>query len=122
MLSSNWLYYYSLAKEYYDIHGNLLILSNYVVYDKEESHNLGNWIIRQRRAYLEEKLNQEQIKLLDDINMIWDIKKFKDNTYLFFEMYELGLLDDFKVQELLKKGMFKEVNGEIKKYRYVGHK
>ena len=122
MLNLEWLYKYTLAKRFYEENGNLLIHSNYVVCINNEKHNIGIWIIKQRKDYIEGKLDDRQIKLLNSINMIWDIKKFKDDTYKLYEMYELGLLDNFQIKESLKNGMFKEIDGKIKKYRYVKHK
>ena len=41
------------------------------------------WIQKQRRNYYEEKLSNEQIQLLDELNMDWTKKKYKGrNCYI----------------------------------------
>ena len=74
----NWLKNYNLAKKYYEEHGNLLIPNTYVCKDKEGKEvKLGRWISTQRRAYKgngSSKLNQKQIELLNEIEMVWDIR------------------------------------------------
>lgn len=67
-----WNDYYQKAKEYYQMFGNLNIPERYII----DNINLGSWISRQRLAKKNigtTKINEEQIRLLDDIGMIWDI-------------------------------------------------
>ena len=63
-----WLEKYELANEYFLEFGNLLIPQNYEI----KGIKLGYWIDRQRKNYKNNKLSQEQIKLLEEINMVWD--------------------------------------------------
>ena len=72
-----WNEHYKKAKEYYLEHGDLLVPCNYVTPD---GFNLGIWLNSQRQAYKGIgtcKLNKEQIKLLDEIKMIWDLREYK---------------------------------------------
>lgn len=66
-----WLEFYKLAKEYYKIHGNLHV-SNACKFKKR---SLGGWIITQRDNYEAGKLSEEKIKLLNEIEMVWDKDK-----------------------------------------------
>ncbi len=76
--NENWMKMYNLAKTYYEHHGNLKISANFKTndgYTKDENGcSLGNWINSQRKAYRgkdNNKINEEQIKLLDNIVMVW---------------------------------------------------
>ena len=97
-----WNEHYKKAKKHFLKHGDLLVPCNYVT---EDGFNLGVWLNSQRQAYKGIgtcKLNKEQIKLLDEIKMIWDLREYK--WYMSFkavkEFYEKnGNLDiprDFK--------------------------
>ena len=70
VFDNKWVIYYTLAKDYYKEHGNLLIPQRYII----NGRNLGNWIGKQREYYNKSILSEEKIKLLEDINMIWDVK------------------------------------------------
>ena len=74
----NWMRMYELAKIYYEHHGNLNIFSNFKTingYEPDENGvALGRWISYQRKVYRGKdthKINEEPIKLLNDIGMIW---------------------------------------------------
>ena len=80
--NNRWERAYELAKAYYEHHGNLLIpirfkSKNGVDYD-EDGFALGSWVSNQRRAYSGKSrgaISEEQIKLLEDIGMVWEVKK-----------------------------------------------
>ena len=63
-----WEQNFKLAKEYYVVHGNLDIPTNY---RSKDGKRLGNWILRQRQLYQSNSLTDEQIKQLDSIGMDW---------------------------------------------------
>lgn len=63
-----WEQNFKLAKEYYLLHGNLDIPTNYKLKDGK---HLGNWILRQRQLYKSNSLTDDQIKKLDSIGMDW---------------------------------------------------
>lgn len=91
-IPANWLRNYSLAKAYYEKHGNLLIPCNYKVTLEDGSVvKLGYWINSQRRAYNGDKtrkLNEEQIRLLNEIGMNWYIKNnYEANMTRWLEKY-----------------------------------
>ena len=92
-LADTWDEKYQIAKKYYEKHGNLLIPYNY----KINGINLGHWISKQRKDYKNNKLIQERIDLLNEIEMVWNIKghtsKPKDtsiNDDIWEEKYELA--------------------------------
>jgi hypothetical protein len=67
-----WDSYYSLAKEYYKEHGNLLIPPSYVT---SNDVKLGRWIFKNKQAYRgvpkSGLLTDDQIKKLELIGMQW---------------------------------------------------
>ena len=79
----NWNIRYNFAKEYYKQNKNLLIPYEYKIQiPNGKPLNLGIWIHTQRKAYKGQsncKITYEQIKALEDIGMIWDVKKHKWN-------------------------------------------
>ncbi len=83
LINDNWKFYYSLAKKYYEYHGDLVIPISFRTkngYDYDDTGiRLGNWISRQRTAYKDpkkSKISIEQIKLLKEIGMIFDAQSY----------------------------------------------
>jgi len=75
--------WYDLAKKYYKHYGNLNVDSNFktkdgINYDKD-GFELGDKISRYR-SY-KNRLPKKIIKLLDEIGMIWDLRKFNQDEY-----------------------------------------
>lgn len=65
--------YFTLAKNYYEEHNNLLIPQNYIINNKR----LGRWIGLQREYYKSHSnpfFDDTRIKKLESIHMIWDVK------------------------------------------------
>lgn len=62
------------AKQYYESYGDLLIPR------KGETESLGYWIKGLRKKYSEGLLTDEQIKELESIGMIWDVKQYQWDT------------------------------------------
>ena len=84
-VSLNWMEKYNNAKKYYEKHGDLKVVQNYI----QDGFNLGNWIRNQRRAYKNRVLGKrnntlpltdEQVKLLENIGMIWDMEEYVFST------------------------------------------
>ena len=78
VLDKIWNEKYMLAKEYYKKHGNLLIPHDYIVNDIK----LGRWIQTQRQNYNKNDnsyFTTDKINKLNDINMVWDCKKYNFN-------------------------------------------
>ena len=67
-----WMNYYSLAKSYYEEHGNLRV---HVKYETDDGIKLGAWISGQRYMYSKNKLKKKQIELLESIGMEWHMDK-----------------------------------------------
>ena len=83
LINDNWKFYYSLAKKYYEYHGDLVMPISFRTkngYDYDDTGiRLGNWISRQRTAYKDpkkSKISIEQIKLLKEIGMIFDAQSY----------------------------------------------
>lgn len=65
-----WEIYYEYALQYYEQHLTLCIPVNYEI----DGIKLGKWIANQRRLRKADKLDKYQIDLLDNIEMIWEVK------------------------------------------------
>lgn len=66
-----WNKKYILARNYYFKNNNLLIHIDYV----ENDIAIGSWIDKQRQKYKNNKLSSEKIKLLEEIGMVWSLRK-----------------------------------------------
>lgn len=73
-----WEERYAEAKRYFDMHGDLIVPTNYVGADGKR---LGTWIIAQRRYYEKGKLKKDQIDRLSSIGMIWAPDDAWENGY-----------------------------------------
>lgn len=78
-----WLEKYECAKQYYVENGNLLIPGTYKTNDGVK---LGMWISRQRRDYINNKLSNDRIELLEAIGMIWSVYDAQ-----WFDYYKLAV-------------------------------
>ena len=67
-----WMEKYDLAVSYYNDKGDLLVPSRYTTVD---GVNLGIWIKHQRKRYKEKKISEREIKLLEKIGMVWNLKE-----------------------------------------------
>lgn len=65
-----WETHFNECKEFYALHGNLNISSDY---RSKSGSNLTVWLIRQRALYKRGKLTDEQIEKLTAIGMVWDL-------------------------------------------------
>ena len=90
----SWMYKYSLAKVYFEHHGNLEIPCGYKTLNgyeyTEEGIALGTWLNTQRKAYKGMsncKITEEQIKLLEEIGMRFETR---DNNEEWNKKYELA--------------------------------
>lgn len=71
-----WEYMYQKAKEFYEQNGHLRVNWKYVT---EDGQRLGSWIsmlrkIRRGTVRHSVILNEDRIKRLDDIGMIWNCR------------------------------------------------
>lgn len=86
-ITNYWFKMYEYSKQYYQSHGDLLIPKRYKIKDKtNEDVKLGIWIINQRVLYKTNKLSEEKIKLLNEIDMVWNNRK-KENSSIWLEVY-----------------------------------
>ena len=90
----SWMYKYSLAKVYFEHHGNLEIPCGYKTLNgyeyTEEGIALGTWLNTQRKAYKGMsncKITEEQIKLLEEIGMRFETR---DNNEEWNKKYKLA--------------------------------
>ena len=80
-IKESWMHKYSLAKAYFEYHGNLEISQSYKTLNgyeySEEGIALGEWLNTQRQAYKGQgnnKITENQIKLLEEIRIKWFLK------------------------------------------------
>ena len=113
-----WQKNYGLAKAYYEKHGNLLIprafkTKNGYEYD-EDGVSLGRWIGYERRVYrgivANASMTEEQIKLLEEIGMVWDPNEIKNENF-WQKNYTLAKAYYEKHGNLLIPVSFKTKNG-----------
>ena len=74
-LSAPWACMYSVAKRYYETHGNLEAEKRYIT---EEGYSLGTWLNTQRLVYAGKArgiLTDEQVEKLNAIGMRWESVK-----------------------------------------------
>ena len=74
-LSASWEYMYSVAKRYYETHGNLEVEKRYIT---EEGYSLGTWLNTQRLVNAGKSrgiLTAEQVEKLNAIGMRWESVK-----------------------------------------------
>ena len=63
-----WEKRYTAVKAYFEEHGNIDIPRDTVLSDGKK---IGNWIVIQRTKYREKTLSDRQIKLLEELGMVW---------------------------------------------------
>lgn len=66
ILSTKWGGKYQQLKEYYEQHQDCNVPQRY-----ENNPSLGIWVSDQRQAYKKNKLSQERIDLLNQLNFDW---------------------------------------------------
>lgn len=69
---------YKIAKNYYQVNGNLNIPFDYKT---DDGYNLGFWLVNQRRKKKMGLLKEDAIKLLEDIDINWSIQKTWEESY-----------------------------------------
>ena len=73
LYNDKWEEYYKIAKKYFEEFNHLNIPSNEVYYNI----NLGFWIRRQRDDFSKNKMTEERIQKLNQINMIWNLLDYE---------------------------------------------
>lgn len=79
---NHWIHNYLLAKEYYKEYGNLKTNVAEVYETHGFSLKIDDWVIRQRTLRRKGQLRENQIRLLDEIEMVWylDRRLYKDKV------------------------------------------
>ncbi len=99
-----WLEIYKYAILFYKEYGNIKVSYDYkVTINGCEQVNLKSWVYRQKVYYSEGKLNEEKIRLLNNLRIEWEIPKRKRDKITgisekWLEMYNL-ILDYYKSHE-----------------------
>lgn len=108
----DWAEMYMLAEIYFKKYGSLEIKQNFktlngIDYD-ENGYNLGWWLVRQRQMYKKSKLSPERKELLDQIGMIWEIRKRKDKNQELCNEYLIPYdeVENISYNELYAKTMY----------------
>ncbi|MBR4617811.1 MAG: Helicase associated domain protein [Bacilli bacterium] len=114
--AKQWIDSYNLAKIYYEHHGNLRIPSSFKTINgyefSETGITLGAWIYSQRKHYEKKelgKITSNQIHLLEQIGMIWNINKNKEGINNICGQYNIDkdknkiILSHISIQELQSK-------------------
>lgn len=70
----DWMKMYDQAVLYYRENGNLLIPNNYKTKTKI---SLGSWIGKQRKKYIEKKISDREVNLLNQIGMVWSLSEYE---------------------------------------------
>lgn len=87
MSDDAWEVGFEHARSYFEKHGDLLVMSQYVC---DDGYKLGNWITNQRANKTSRdkyrKLNSEQITRLERIGMVWNVQ-----DYQWLRSYETAL-------------------------------
>lgn len=123
-----WMENYSIAKQYYEKNGDLLVPTKYKVEKNGKIYQLGSWIDTQRRVRAGTKpglLSEEQIGLLDEIDMQWELceritKLWLINYELVKEYFiEHGNLEMPKDYTVLKDVKYFNIQDWLQRQKYV---
>ena len=108
----DWNEMYLLAETYFKEYGNLEIPSRFKTLngtdEDENGYNLGQWQSWQRKMYKKGKLSPERKKLLEQIGMIWEIRKRKDKKQELCNEYLIPYdeVENISYNELYVKTMY----------------
>lgn len=71
---SSWNKGYDHALAYHNKYGNINCLKSYI---DDDGFELGSWIVAQRHRYKSGKLPDNRVKLLEELNIAWDVNNSK---------------------------------------------
>ena len=126
-INRTWMFYYELAKKYYEAYGDLEIPQKFktndgVTYDPNGKINLGQWIAAQRKKCPPES---ERGKLLSQIGMRFENIR---STLTWEEMYEYAkkyyeTYGNLKIESTFKTndGITYDPNGKIKLGQWISN-
>ena len=104
-----WNKMYELARKYYEHYGNLIIPRSFKTVDgyevDEKGYNLGAWINTQRFSYKKGTLFEDKIKKLEEIGMMWNIRKDTDTKKVLCDKHGIdsSLVENISYMELFAK-------------------
>ena len=104
-----WNMMYELAKKYYKHYGDLKISRKFKTingYDTDENgYKLGVWISNQRIKYKTGTISEDRIKKLEEIGMMWNIRKDTDTKKVLCDKYGIdsSLVENISYMELFAK-------------------
>ena len=104
-----WNMMYELAKKYYKHYGDLKISRKFKTingYDTDENgYKLGVWISWQRVKYKTGTLSEDKIKKLEEIGMMWNIRKDTDTKKVLCDKHGIdsSLVENISYMELFAK-------------------
>ena len=106
--SRAWEDQYQEAKAFYDQNGHLSIPHSYLSSDGKK---LGVWIFNQRKRKRQGKLPAEQVKMLEEIGMIWEFDDSWETGYQHAEAYftkheNLDVPPDYTCEDGYKLGQW----------------
>ena len=107
-----WNQMYMLVELYFKEYGNLEIPSKFKTLngtdEDENGYNLGIWLVSQHQMYKKGKLSPERKELLDQIGMIWEIRKRKDKKQELCNEYLIPYeeVENISYNELYAKTMY----------------
>ena len=104
-----WNKMYELAKKYYEHYDSLKIpkmfktINGYEI--DEEGYNLGAWINTQRFSYKKGTLFEDRIEKLEEIGMMWNIRKDTDTKKVLCDKHGIdsSLVENISYMELFAK-------------------
>ncbi|MDC3069748.1 Helicase associated domain protein, partial [Prochlorococcus sp. AH-736-D21] len=67
-VNNSWGEYYEKLKIFKEEEGHL---------DIPSKHEIGIWVVNQRKLFKENKISDVRVKLLDDIGFVWDTQKYR---------------------------------------------
>ena len=104
-----WNKMYELAKKYYEHYGDLKIPNRFKTVNGYETngngYNLGGWISWQRVKYKKGSLSEDKIKKLEEIGMMWNIRKDTDTKKVLCDKHGIdsSLVENISYMELFAK-------------------
>ena len=104
-----WNKMYELAKKYYEHYDNLKIPKMFKTINgyefDEEGYNLGAWINTQRFSYKKGTLFEDRIEKLEEIGMMWNIRKDTDTKKVLCDKHGIdsSLVENISYMELFAK-------------------
>ena len=104
-----WNKMYELAKKYYEHYGDLKIPNRFKTVNGYETngngYNLGGWISWQRVKYKKGTLSEDRIEKLEEIGMMWNIRKDTDTKKVLCDKHGIdsSLVENISYMELFAK-------------------